>query len=391
MKYLPVLAFLCLFSACACGQDCNLYPADCPHESSIESSKDSNTNFSNHVLPVEMAMMEKLRNFFSETFSRIAESQHWQLVEFNEISAVAACAKTGDIPLPLRAPFSFEISFLLVVQPDSLAAWKRWADAFKEKILQQTSERVQSLQNNASANEAANKKYIDSAEYYGNKKNAYMQEHAQQYATDIQHGNQKGIKAFENTTARFDKIITGFTDRAYGNTRETLASLEKQTSKDQLEEKVKTQHYRDAATLLVHITVNNPVQGSGIADPATQKYILPQKKWILPGADFGGLLHNSLPLGTERLRSDGDYDMDYIHPTDVGNLFFGSWLPIESQFNTYHAAFTAGRENTDCVSPKKYSCEKIQVMAIYVEGKENNITRFVQLLDTQKISTLISR
>jgi hypothetical protein len=388
-----ILLFLLLNSMATLSyaQDCDWYPADCPHESSIESSKDSNANLANHVLSAEMAMMDRVRNFFSENFARIAASQHWQLVEFNENSTVAACAKTGGIPYPLRAPFIYNISFLLMVQPDTLGAWKKWADEFKEKILQQSNENVQSLQNNASPNEAVTKKYLDSAAYYGSKKTAYMQQHGQQYASDIQNGNQKGIKEFESTTAKFDKTVTGFTDKAYSSTSKGLSRMEQQTSQNQLEEKVKTQHYRDAATLLIHITINDPVQGTGISDPETQKYILPQKKWLLPGAAFGGLLHNSLPLGTDRLRSDGDYDMDYVHPTDIGNIFFGAWLPVETQYNTYHAAFTASKINTDCVSPKKNSCDKIQVMTLYIEGKENNITRFVQLLDTQKISALISR
>jgi hypothetical protein len=372
-------------------QQCDVYPADCPHEEMISNARDKDILAGNHLLPEEIDTQHKKRSFFTDYFTQLAEQQHWKLYEFNEEYAAAGCSKKGPVPFSTKAPCSYGISFLFIVNEDSLQAWKKWADDFKEQILQQSNDNIQSLQNNTPPNEALTKKYLDSAEYYGGKKTVYLQQHGRQYASDIQNGNQKGIKEFESTSARFDKIITGFTDRAYANTGKTPGALERQTSKNQLEEKVKTQHYRDAATLLIHLTFNNAVQGSGITDPGTQKYLLPQKKWVLPGAAFGGLLHNPLPLGTERLKADGDYDMDWVHPTDIGSIFFGSWLPLETQYNTYQAAFSRTKPDADCVSPKKYTCNKIQVMAIYIEGKEDNITRFVQSLDTKKINALVEK
>jgi hypothetical protein len=372
-------------------QQCDVYPADCPHEQSINIAKEKEIAITNHLLPQEIETQNEIRTFFTDHFAQIATQLHWKLYEFNEDYAPATCSNQSATPYSTKPPCSYNISFLIILNEDTLAAWKKWADDFKEKILQQSNDNVQSLQNNASANEAVTKKYMDSTQYYGNKKTAYQQLHSQQYATDIQNSNQKGIKEFESVMAKYDKIITGFTDKAYGNTNKSLGQMEQQVSENQLEENIKTQHFRDASTMLIHITVNTAVENTGIADPETQKYILPQKKWTMPGASFGGLVHNTLSLTTERLRSDGDFDMDYVHPTDIGSLFFGSWLPLKMQYNTYHAAFTASKANTDCVASKKYRCDKIQVLAMHMEGKENNITRFVQLLDTQKIGALISK
>lgn len=390
-NYSLIILLLLSVTSIIQAQQCDVYPADCPHEESINSAKDKDIAITNNLLPQETATQNKIRIFFTGHFTQITTQQRWKLYEFNEAYAAATCARQSVTSYSTKPPCSYNISFLIIMNEDTLAAWKKWADDFREKTLQQSNDNVQSLQNNASANEAVTKKYMDSADYYGNKKTAYMQQHSQQYATDIQNSNQKGIRDFEGVMARYDKIITGFTDKAYGNTNKNLGQMEQQTGKNQLEEKIKTQHYRDASTILVHITINTAVENTGIADPETQKYILLQKKWTMPGVSFGGLLHNTLPLGTERLRSDGDYDMDYVHPTDIGSLFFGSWLPLETQYNTYRAGFTAVKANTDCTSSKKFTCDKIQVLVIHLEGKEDNIARFVQLLDTQKIAALISK
>lgn len=385
----PLFVLLLNITAGVYAQPCDVYPADCPHEESIKAAKDRDIAASNRLLPQEMDMMDRTRKFFTDYFGGLAALQHWQLYEFNEDYAVAACAKQSDVPYLLKSPCTYNISFLVIVNKDTMAAWKKWADDFKEKLIRQGDAATQSFQNNDPANDPTTKKYIDSAEYYGNLKNKYIEQHAQQYANDIQKNNQNGIKEFENSSARYDKIITAFTSKAYGNTSNNLQLLEQQTDKNQLEERTQTRRFRDAATLLIHISINAPLENSGISDPATQKYLLPQKKWLLPGTTSGGLLHNTLPMAKERLRSDGDYDMDYVYPTDMGILFFGSWLPVESRYNMFQAGYTANRVNTDCVSVKKNNCDKIQVMTIHLEGNANNITHFINLLDTQKLNGLL--
>jgi hypothetical protein len=59
------------------------------------------------------------------------------------------------------------------------------------------------------------------------------------------------------------------------------------------------------------------------------------------------------------------------------------------KMKSYQAIYSLDKKNTDKVSPKKITCDKIQTISVQVDGSPFYTEEFLKLLNTEKLNSLI--
>jgi len=110
-------------------QSCSWFPADCPSDRQLP---DSAERFGNPVTPVEVSMEIRLHDFLTAWMQKEAEKKGWEVYMFDESagSGYLNADRSGPLADPLRPPHDYEISFIFIVDADSLHAWQRWQQDF---------------------------------------------------------------------------------------------------------------------------------------------------------------------------------------------------------------------------------------------------------------------
>lgn len=372
--------------------DCAWFPAPCPHESEITNAQSyTERSQDNKVTAQELAMESNLRNTLTDILQKLARQKHWQLYELNESgfdrpNSMIGYAKWETIPYEKRPPHGYSISFILVVNKDSLKAWRDW---YTNDLAQQANQSVADL-NADRNNEAKNQilqKYMDSAQYYAQLSGKYMQDHQAQYMADTKSNNKKGIKEHDEKIAWYQKKSDGFVKKYqdaeagnYGSSTNSYETLQKAKIRG-------TETFINASVLLVHFAVNDSQIGFGITD-ANQKCILPQKTLVVPGAFYAGLLHNPDPP------ADHSYDVglaDYVfpNPRNIATVLFGGWLHKYDSYNYALASYTNNPANTNLTGTKAIKCDVIQNMAMHIEGRPDHIRQVLSDIDINSLEKII--
>jgi hypothetical protein len=132
-------------------EDCAWFPAPCPHESEIANAQSyTERSLDNKITAQELAMESNLRNMLTDILQKMARQNHWQLYELNESSydrpnSIIGYAKWETVPYEKRPPHGYSISFILVVNKDSLKAWRDW---YTNDLTQQANQLVADLNAN---------------------------------------------------------------------------------------------------------------------------------------------------------------------------------------------------------------------------------------------------
>jgi len=372
--------------------DCSWFPAPCPHEAEIGNAQDYvQRQGDNKITPQELAMEGALRNQFTDMLQKLARQNHWQLYELNESyfdrpNSLIGYAQWETVPYEKRPPHGYDISFILVVNKDSLRAWRDW---YTNDLTNQSNQAVADM-NTDRDNEAKNKMlqvYMDSAQYYAQLSGKYMQDHQQQYMKDIQANNKKGIKEHDDKVAwyqkRSDAFIKKYQDAQNGNYAASTSSFDALKNA-----KVGgTEKFINASIILVHFAVNSAQKGFGLTDD-DQKCILPQKPLNVPGAFYAGMLHNPKPPG-DHAYDVGEADYLFDQPSNVATVLLGGWLKRYDGYNYAHAAYTANPANTNLTGVKSTKCDVVQNMAIHIEGRPDHIKKVLNEIGINALQKLI--
>ena len=131
-----LLIFMVLVSVHASFCQCTYFPADCPSDRQLP---DSSERYGNPLLPQEVSMEIKLHNFFSDQMQLIADKKKWELYVFDESSGSGFlnAERTGPLAFNQRPPHEYGISFILIVDQDSLRAWRDWLKDYTTKMQDQ--------------------------------------------------------------------------------------------------------------------------------------------------------------------------------------------------------------------------------------------------------------
>ncbi|HEY4326684.1 MAG TPA: hypothetical protein VGN20_22045 [Mucilaginibacter sp.] len=375
-------------------QECAQWPAPCPHSTEINGAMDfAGREQGNNVTPQEMAMEANLRNTLTDMLHNFTRSRHWQLYELNESNydrpnTSISFAKWCAAPYEKRPPHQYEISFIIIVNKDSLEAWRDWLkNEMPQKANQVAADMNAGAQN--MANDQVLKAQMDSVQYYAQLSAKYMQDHFAAYQSDLQSNNEKGIKKYNDGLAEYQKkqdaLMKRIQDRASGTNSASTNSY-KQLDAEKVS---KTETFINASVVLVNFVFNPEHATFGLTD-GTQVAVIPQKSLTIPGAWYAGLLHNPSPSdGQSYYMSEFDYVYD--HPSNIGVVLFGKWQSKRNAYNYTPAAYMANKAADDLESLKMVKCDKVQNMVLRVEGRPDYIKEVLNGIDMASIQKLVTQ
>jgi hypothetical protein len=325
----------------------------------------------------EYAMQDNLRYFTIAMMQEVAKKENWECHTFLEEQdrGIGIDNDTKPLPYSLRRPCQWAISFVFIVNKDSLHAWQNWYNNDLQNASNKVVDSYRQSGNDLSADNTR-KKYLDSATYYGDQKTKYMTDHAADYQKAILAGNTKGQKKYEDEMKRYYDRINACINKTNDKSAKDLSPSKTQFDDLETYTHKNTIAFRNASILRVTLNVNDYIAG---ADDEGKKII---KQLSLPASTMAVLLHNNAP-------DEHEVFGQYLRSPDVALLLFGKWILKQDQYHSYHSAYFADKKNTDASTVKKIPCDKVQTMVLHVEGSPRYIGHFLQLLDTQKLTSII--
>jgi hypothetical protein len=132
-RVFPILFSLVLSNGVQ-AQSCSYFPADCPSDRQLPDSADRLTN---PIIPSEIDMELSLREFFTGLMQNLAAGKGWEVYRFDETagSGYLNSNRSGPLAADFRPPHEYEISFIFIVNQDSLRAWQQWNKNFEENMM----------------------------------------------------------------------------------------------------------------------------------------------------------------------------------------------------------------------------------------------------------------
>lgn len=120
-----ILIAVSLITPNICIAQCAQYPADCPSDRQLPDSAD---RFGNPLIPEEVSMELRLHDFLTNSMQELAEKKGWDIFQYDETdgSGYLKNDRSGPLPFNLRPPHDYGISFIFIVNKDSLKAWQDW-------------------------------------------------------------------------------------------------------------------------------------------------------------------------------------------------------------------------------------------------------------------------
>ncbi len=363
---------LLLASAMAKAQTCPDFPIDCADDETNQQLAEKKwQGAEDYKVKEEYVMQDNLRQFFKGMMEQMSKATKWRMFQYDEFQE-SGIAKAENIPLayPYRRPCTWEISFIFVVNEDSLHAWQHW---YNNDLQAKSNSLVDAYKQNVPG-ENVSKMINDSIDYYSNRKAKYMEANFPDYQKALVANDQKGIKKYESGLKKYDDDIDALTKRIGAKASPNHASLEHQGDDLQTYRHNNFMLFRNSCMLRVSFKVNDHTSPS--YDEAHAKDL------VVPGATISKMMHNTKTEDNEVFGS-------YTRAPDFAIAFFGKWVTKLNEYNSYNAVYRSDPKNTDAVTIKKIPCDKVQTVQVHVEGSPKYITQFLKLLDTQKINSLI--
>jgi hypothetical protein len=202
-----------------------------------------------------------------------------------------------------------------------------------------------------------------------------MSDHAAEYQKAILGGDTKAQKRYEEESKRYDDKINAFINRKNDKTDATFSASKSQFGNLETYKHKNTIAFRNSSTIRVTLNVNDYITTANDGD----KKIVKQ---LVTPATLGLLLHNDSP-------DEHEVFGQYLRSPDVAMLLFGKWLPKPDEYHNYHAGYFADKKNMDAVTVKKIPCDKVQTIVLHIEGSQKYVNQFLQLLDMQKLNSLV--
>ncbi len=377
-----VFVVLCFFLSGIDGfaQECAYFPADCPRD--FSPMLDSLHCIGDFIVPQEITMQNRLRELTGGMMQKIADAKKWEMYEYDEtgygdfINPFTSPAYA--VPFPNRKPHQYIISFIFIVNADSLKAWENWTrqdlvdDA--NKISAQYNQQMDDP-----ALQEAQKRNMDSVNYWTEAQSAYMTSHMAAYQKALTSKDEAGIKNYENALSLFQKKIDYWINIINRKTSDAYAGADKSHEQFQKSMHDKKIMFRNSSMIRIKFSFNERAispYGGG-----TPVFI---KKISVPGAALAGMYHNSAP------DEQAIFDLNQFHRSpDIYFLLFGKWkIPADPVFD-HQPAFILDKENSNFASVKRITCEKVQTIAVHIEGSPAYLESFIRLFDGQMVHDLV--
>ncbi|MFL5741579.1 MAG: hypothetical protein ACJ75B_15245 [Flavisolibacter sp.] len=376
------LLFLLVFQVhdLAHSQSCSWRPADCPGDPILTDSEDSLSYVQQFHHPREISMMIRMHRELTKIMEDISAATNWKMYSFIESggSGIGIEENTKPLPYSLRPPHEYGISFIFIVNEDSLNAWRNWQ---KEVLLPAA---MQVVEENKNAGESVStddryKHYLDSANWYLQKQSEFATSHAAEYQSAVLSADKKAIKAYDDEMNRFQKKVNECIDKANGRKDEKWAQTNKDNEDFQEMRHMKTVAFRNSCMIRIKFDINVPLLQVSSEDKF--QYIKPIS---VPHASVALHYHNAHPKENEVFELN-----QFTRSPDLILLLVGPWQTKPDKSGLYHSGFELNKANLDYVSVKKTPCEQVQTIGIHVEGAPAYMNRFLEKLNLEKIELLL--
>jgi hypothetical protein len=381
-----ILAFLLATSAAAfahspaSAQACKASPAICPTNGweNWGTPDDSVSHLDNPVLPQEVAMENRLRQFTTQIMARIASKEGWEMTQVEDGGGTGYRAADGSVlAYDLRPPHWYTFTYQFIINQDSMAAWRSWLEDFGQR-------RMNTVNENASQQLSVQDKVqacMDSANYYGDLKGKYMTAHFETYQKALMAGNKTVTANYEKDVAQYDKKINTFTDKA-GTLQKNPGSEEKEKNYD-AEGKTLNQKYWDGCILIVQIAFNHELAGtvgsasSGIGSPA--------------GTNSG--LNGGFTLAKWYANSEPDnFSIDlFPRSKNLLLLLMGPWNTKADSYGGFRPAFHEDKIANDRSSIKKIKSDQVQTIDFHISGNGKAMHRWLSDMPVADFNKLMVR
>jgi hypothetical protein len=304
---------------------------------------------------------------------------------FDRPNSFISFAKWLATPYEKRPPHQYSISFVIVVNKDSLAAWQDWYHNVLPQQANQVVAAITTDSQNAQGN-TVNQAYADSIQYYAQLSAKYMQDHATEYVSDVQKDNQKGIKRYNDKVAWYQKKADEFSKKMQDPS--TGSSSSNSFNSFDAEKIGRTVMYTNASIVLINFSANARLAGLGLSDEGQS--ITPPGKLNVSGAFYARLLHNpNKPDGQSYYIGEHDYLFD--HPSDIATVLLGKWQTKHDNYNNVPAAYMSDKTANDIVTIKPVKCDVVQNLGINIEGRPDHIKSILSQIDMAALQKLINQ
>jgi len=357
-------------------QACKASPAICPPNGweNWGNADDSVDHLNNPVLPREVGMENRLRQFTTRIMEGIATREGWELTQVEDGGSSGFRAADGSVlAYELRPPHWYLFTYQFIVNQDSMTAWREWLTDFGQRRMNSVNEyasHATSVQDKVQA-------CMDSANYYGDLKGKYMTAHFEAYQKALLAGNKAVTGNYEKDVARYDKKINEFTDKAAA-LQKNPGSEEKDKNYE-AEGKSLNQKYWDGSILIVQIAYNQDLAktvgtpAAGIGSP--------------PGTNNSG----GFTLAKWYLNGEPDNLSIDIFPRSKNLLLMlmGPWMTKADSYGDFRPAFYTDKTATDRSTNKKIKSDQVQTIDFHLSGNAKAIRRFVGDMPVGDFSKMI--
>jgi hypothetical protein len=362
-------------------QICKQFPADCPDIPLLETSEDSIGFINNLHSPQEITMIIKTRRYITSMMEKIAELNGWQMYYLTELAANASVTKQYTfLSYELKPPFRYSISFIFIVNQDSLLAWQNW---YNNDLQKASNDAVNStLQADSDLKlDTKFKKDSDSAQIYGNEMSAYMTKHISEYQAAISANDKKGIEKYEKGLKIIQDKINLSIAKANGEREGVNSNANAKYGDLQTYKHINTVAFRNASIIRVKFNFNYYRLQTSASESA--KIV---KELHKPGTVMSFLMQNDHTDENEIYAND-----QFIRSPLLAIILLGSWQTKMDEYKQFHAGFEADKKSVDVETVKRIPCDKIQNLSIHIEGSEKYINRFLLALDIGKLNSILTK
>ncbi|MBS1496420.1 MAG: hypothetical protein JSU03_00770 [Bacteroidetes bacterium] len=391
LKFISFLLFI-TFKSIAQDLPCNYFPAPCPNETDLSQANNWADRMKDNVaIEQELKFEKKMSQDANRILQSMANQNKWQFYEISESAYDGApfifisYDDWEKTPYEKRPPRSYNITYMIVVNNDSLIAWRNWFADFKNKMqngVDEYSNQMKSVDQNPSL-----ETYSDSANYYAQQMTNYIEGHQQQYMQDLKMNNKTGIQNYESGLKKIQEKQNLYIKKSK-DLQEKLITDPAQSIKNlQSEQANQIATFAGSSIVLVHFLINPYIVKSGLED-GDQHSLIPQYSLKVPGASYAGLLINKkLPgLNSYKLNSEEVFNS----PASIATIMFGNFQAKDG-YNNYRPSFEKSFINKAAVigSTRQLKCDVLQNLALQIEGRPDKVSAVIHTINWNDINAMI--
>jgi hypothetical protein len=348
-------------------------------------SKDQTFCDNHFIVSEEIKMQDMIRDFLTDQMETLGKLKKWEVYELDENSdgvcliPVNRNEKAYPVPYSIRSPHGLQISFVFIVNEDSLQVWKDWFNNMAENAQGLGNDMKSGFDDPAYV--AAQKEYMDSADYWSGLLVAYETKNFQVFQQAALNKDDAFVKKYEMVTKNYQSHMDYWTKKGSDLSQATMASSGQKMTQLQDDSHLKIDAFRNATMIRVTFDFNN---NRAVAAETDDIHLV--KQLSVSSTSLAQLYHNN------KTSDNRIYSLNVFNrSTDLALLLLGKWNIDADKYGKYHAVYAMDKKNTDKFTIKQVTCDKIQTISVHIEGRPYYIESFLKSLQIEKLNSIITK